>query len=122
MEPGELILMAANPLKGEVDIVSGDVTYTLAFTSNSIVLAEQLLSASIGEIATNLTHVENLRALLWAALQKHHAKLDLLKAGDVLDDYDGGMNALADPLARALRFRLSGTPVDKPLVEGADEA
>ena len=113
--------MAANSLKGEVEIKSGGVAYTLVFTSNAIVQTEQLLGASIGVITSNLTHVENLRALLWAALQKHHDGTDLFKAGDILDDFDGGMNELADPLARALRFRLSRTPIDAPLGEESGE-
>jgi hypothetical protein len=108
--------MAANPLKGEIDLVAGDETYTLVFTSNAIVQVEQLLSASIGEITGRLTHVENIRVLLWAALQKHHGKtVDLMKAGDILDAFDGGMNGIADPLARALRFRLARTPIEQPL-------
>lgn len=113
--------MAANPLKGEIDLISGEETYTLVFTSNAIVQAEQLLNATIGEITGQLTRVENIRVLLWAALQKHHGKtVDLLKAGDILDAFDGGMNGIADPLARALRFRLTRTPVDQPLAR--DEA
>jgi hypothetical protein len=114
--------MAANPLKGEVEIVSGDATYTLVFTSNAIVQCEQVLGATIGEITSNLMRVENLRALVWAALQTHHKGADLFKAGDVIDDFAGGMNELADPLARALRFRLSRTALDVPLLEGESAA
>lgn len=113
--------MAANALKGEVELVSGGVTYVMVFTSNAIVQVEQILGGSIGEITNKLTHVENIRVLLWAALQKHHPKVDLLGAGDVIDAFEGGMNELVDPLMRALRFRLSRTPVEQPLIAAADE-
>lgn len=115
----------ANALKGEVDIVAGEKTYTLVFTSNAIAQAEQLAGGvAIGELAANLTQVSQVRLLLWAALQKHHQKVDLLGAGDLLDEVDGGLNGLADPLVRALRFRLSGgtIPLDAPLTTEGGEA
>lgn len=108
--------MAANPHKGEVDFEAGGKSYTMVFTTNAIVQAEQLLGAGIGEITAQLTRVENIRVLFWASLQKHHPKIDLLAAGDIFDEYDGGMNELADPLARALRFRISRVALDQPLV------
>lgn len=108
--------MAANPHKGEVDLTVGDTTYTLAFTNNSIVLIEQLFGGiGIGAIASDFGRVEYVRGLLWGALQKHHPKIDLMKTGDLLDDIEG-LPAVADPLARALRFRLARIPVDAPLV------
>lgn len=108
----------ANALKGEVEVVAGETTYILCFTNNAIVQIEQIFDGmGIGEITQNLMRVEVARALLWGALQKHHPKTDLLKAGDILDDIEGGLAAIADPLARALRFRLSGIGLDKPLIE-----
>lgn len=113
--------MASNPLKGEVEITIDGAVYTLCFTSNCIVEVEQLLGQSIGEIAQDLAKVEHQRALLWGALQKHHPGTDLLKAGDLLDDVEGGLHPLAGKLARALRFRISRIPIDAPLT-GEDEA
>lgn len=114
--------MAANPLEGEVDFpIAGD-TYTLCFPSRAIVQVEQLFGGvSIGEIATKIAHVEYLAALMWSALQKHHSGVDLFGAYDLLDKCDGGVQAVAEPLARALRFRISRTPLDQPLV-GEGEA
>lgn len=112
--------MASNHLKGEVEITIDGTVYTLCFTSNCIVEIEQLLGQSIGEIAQDLAKVEHQRALLWGALQKHHPRTDLLKTGDLLDAFDGGLQTLAEKLARALRFRISRTPIDAPL--GEEEA
>ena len=78
---------------------------------------EQLLGDSIGSIAGTMTRIEHQRALLWGALQKHHGGMTLVKAGELMDDFDGGIEPLAEALARALRFRLSRTPIDAPLVE-----
>lgn len=107
--------MAANHLKGEIDLPVDKQTYTLALTSNAIVQVEQLLDSSITEIMKGLTRYENSRALLWAGLQKYHPKIDLLAAGEIIDEIDGGLEGLVDPLARAVRFRLSRTPIDNPL-------
>jgi hypothetical protein len=104
----------ANPLKGEVSLAAGETTYTLCFTSNAIVQAEKLLGVS--SIAqANLTSYDTIRTLLWCALQKHHGTVSLPGTGDVMDECVGGLEAVGDPLARALRFRISGTAIDVPL-------
>jgi len=109
--------MAANPLKGEVELVIGETTYTLCFSSNSIVEVEQLLGDSIGSIAADISKVEHQRALLWASLQKHHKGINLLDAGDLIDECEDGLKPIAEKLARALRFRISRTPVDAPFTD-----
>lgn len=106
----------ANALKGEIELAIEGVPYTLCFTTNAIAEVEQLLGGdSIGEIAQRIAKVEHQRALLWGALQKHHKGIDLLKAGALMDEFDGGLEPLVEALARALRFRLSRTPIDAPL-------
>jgi hypothetical protein len=106
----------ANPLKGDVDLVSDGVTYTLCFTSNGIVEVENVLGGlSIGEIAMQASRIEYQRALLWGALQKHHPGTDLAKAGDVLDGCEGGLAEVEEQVTRALRFRLQRIAVDAPL-------
>jgi len=108
----------ANALKGEIELVIAGKPYTLCFATNAIAEVEQLLGGeSIGEIAQRIAKVEYQRALLWAALQKHHSGVTLLAAGELMDDFDGGLEPLVEALARALRFRLSRTPLDAPLVE-----
>ena len=110
--------MAANPLKGEVELVIGETTYTLCFSSNSIVAVEQLFGGvGIGEIAADLNRVEHQRALLWGALQKYHDGIELLAAGDLVDECEDGLKPIAEKLARALRFRISRTPVDAPFTD-----
>lgn len=106
----------ANPLKGEIAATIDGKAYTLVLTNNALVEVKTILG--IPDIShLNMTDVEHARALFWGALQKHHGDKDLLAAGDLLDDVDRGLEGAVDMLARALRFRLSGTAVDKPLVE-----
>lgn len=116
--------MAANPLKGEIDLVAGDKTYTLCFPSNVIVQVEKLLGIdSIGDAKTS--SYDTVRTMFWGALQKHHNGVDLIKAGDLMDEamdeIGGGLQALADPLVRALRFRVSGVAVDVALAVADEE-
>ena len=109
--------MAVNPLKGEVEIKIDDKPFTLCFTSNSLVELQQVMGKGVEEIAPDIGNVENRRGLLWAGLQKYHGPLDLIAAGDLMDDADGGIMVLMEALARALRFRLSGVGVDQPLLD-----
>ena len=106
----------ANALKGEVALTIDGNTYTLCFTTNAIAQVEQLLGGeSIGEIAQQIARVEYQRALFWGALQKWHPTVDLMGAGALMDEVEGGSEPLVEALARALRFRLSRTPIDAPL-------
>lgn len=104
----------ANPLKGEVDFAVEGKSLTLCFSTNSIVQVEHLLSSDITAISS-VTSVENIRALLWGALQANHPDIDLKAAGGLLDDYDGGVMGAFEKIVRALRFRISRTPIDTPL-------
>lgn len=79
----------ANPLKGEVDLVAGDATYTLRMSINEIVQLETLLDKGVMEISALLSDPENMRlgmwrAALWAALQAHHKGTTLDDAGDII--------------------------------------
>lgn len=106
----------ANALKGEIAIAIDGNAFTLCFTTNAIAQVEQLLGGeSIGEIAQQIARVEYQRALFWGALQKWHPTVDLMGAGALMDEVEGGSEPLVEALARALRFRLSRTPIDAPL-------
>lgn len=108
--------MAANALKGEIALAIDGNAYTLCFTTNAIAQVEQLLGgASIGDIAQQIGRVEYQRALFWGAIQKWHPTVDLMGAGALMDEVDGGTEPLVEALARALRFRLSRIPLDAPL-------
>lgn len=78
----------ANPLKGEVDLVAGETTYTLRMSMNSIAQLEQALDKSVNEISALLSDAGNVRiwlwrATLWAALQANHKGTTLEQAGDI---------------------------------------
>lgn len=111
----------ANALKGEIALTIDGNAYTLCFTTNAIAQVEQLLGGeSIGEIAQQIARVEYQRALFWGALQKWHPTVDLMGAGALMDEVEGGSEPLVEALARALRFRLSRTPIDASLIDETD--
>lgn len=79
----------ANPLRGEVDLVAGDDTYTLRMSINEIIQLETLLDKGVMEISALLSDPNNMRigtwrAALWAALQAHHKGTTLDDAGDII--------------------------------------
>lgn len=79
----------ANPLRGEVDLVAGETTYTLRMSINEIVQLETLLDLGVLEISALLGDASNLRlgpwrAALWAALQCHHKGTSLEDAGEII--------------------------------------
>jgi len=79
----------ANPLRGEVDLVAGETTYTLRMSINEIVQLETLLDMGVMEISSMLGEAGNprlgaWRAALWAALQGHHKGTTLEDAGEII--------------------------------------
>jgi hypothetical protein len=79
----------ANPLKGEVDLVAGETTYTLRMSINEIVQLETLLDLGVMEISALLGEAGNprlgaWRAALWASLQCHHKGTTLEDAGEII--------------------------------------
>lgn len=98
--------MTANPLKGETDLKAGEVTYTLALSINELVKLEQLLDVGIIEIADwfndrTKIRVGNMRAILWAALQRHHSELTLEDAGDIIAA--AGLGVIVEKLGAAVQ-------------------
>lgn len=78
-----------NPLKGEVDLVAGETTYTLRMSINEIVQLETLLDMGVMEISALLGEAANprlgaWRAALWASLQCHHKGTTLEDAGEII--------------------------------------
>lgn len=110
----------ANPLKGEIDFPHGADTYTLCFTSNALVEVEQVSGQAIHAVLVDWQQdiaFAPLRNLFWGALRKHHPKMSLFDAGDLLDEIGPGrMEELGGAIGKALRFRLSGT-FDPPATE-----
>lgn len=88
----------ANPLRGEHSFTCGDTTYTLSFSTNALVEAEDALGQPITEIVNNLQSLKVLRALMWAGLQGE--KRPVKAVGDLIDTM--GVPAAMDAVAAAL--------------------
>jgi len=81
----------ANPHRGETEIEVGGERFTLAFSWNAMVEVEELLGVeSLTEEIGKMTEdhppgFKTLRALFWGSLRKHHSKVSITSAGDLLD-------------------------------------
>jgi len=93
----------ANPHRGEVTLSAGDKTYTLVFTINAVCALEKLLEKGVDEIMMERGKVTNVRAMLWAALLRHH-KMEVDDAGDVMDEAGAEATGVAVTKAVALAF------------------
>lgn len=85
--------MAANPLRGEIDLVAGERTYTLRPTTNALVALEKSTGLSYGDILNRLPSIDmlHLRAMVFHLLQAAHGKeiTKLEQAGDLIDQAGG---------------------------------
>jgi len=100
----------ANELQGEVDLRIGDKTYTLKFTRNAMADVESLFGGRpFNEVLADRS-VSVLRACLWAGLKRHHSGIDLLAAGDLMDEADDAAVGAAIGKAVQLAFVKSGRP------------
>ena len=97
--------MAANPERGEVDVVIGGVTYTLVMTFNGWIDVQNLLAVdgvkpTVGQILQLVQHqdMEAFRAVFWGMFRRHHPGVSLEAAGDLMSDV-GGMSGLDALLA-----------------------
>jgi hypothetical protein len=93
----------ANPNRGEVELKAGDKTYTLAFTINSVCELETMLDKSVGEVVADMGRVSVVRAVLWAGLRHHH-KVDLEQAGQIMHEAGAAVTAQAINQALAMAF------------------
>lgn len=89
----------ANPHRGEVALVAGDKTYTLALTINAVCELEDLLQKSVSEIEQDRGSIRTLRAMLWAALREHHP-MDLEDAGRLMQE--AGASAAGEAVRKAV--------------------
>lgn len=86
----------ANANKSEVELTIGETTYTLKFGRNAMASVESLFGGRpFPEIMADESF-SVVRAMLWAALQRHHPEIDLLAAGDLMDalDDDGELGTI----------------------------
>ncbi len=120
----------ANPLKGETELKAGDATYVLALSINELVKLEQLLDVGIIEIAEwfndrSRIRVGNMRAILWAALQRHHDGITLEQAGDIIGLV--GLGVIVERLGTAVQASFpeaetSGNPQNASPPDGTGKA
>lgn len=86
----------ANPERGEVAFTVGDRVYTLVLDMNAICELEELLStpthpvtsAQVFVLAANYSY-RHIRALVWAALRRHHKDVTLEAVGDLIEQSGG---------------------------------
>lgn len=82
--------MAANPLRGEAELVAGDRTLTLCLDVNAFCYAEDELGKTTDQIVVTLesrpADMMMARGLIWAALQRHHPGTNLLEAGEIISE------------------------------------
>ncbi len=96
--------MGANAHKGEASIKVGGRDYVLAFNINAMCEVEYILNLSTDQILLTLVgspplHV--VRALLWGGLRQHHSDVDLIGAGNLIEEM-GGPGLALDGIGRAL--------------------
>lgn len=75
----------ANTHKGEVSVVIGSTTYTLALTLNAMCELQEKFGESWEKVAAKAEQGSplHLRSLLWVSLRKHHKDLTLEEFGDM---------------------------------------
>lgn len=99
----------ANAQKGEVSLVIGDKTYTLALTLDAMVLLEEMFStpekmvvfsdvAALAERGSS----KHIRALMWALFQAHHPEV-AIKDVSRLVQQAGGIVGLSQTLESVLK-------------------
>ena len=77
----------ANPARGEARVRIGDRDFTLAYDLNALCEVELLLGMPLQSILERLAQprLRDMRALLWAGLQRHHP-MSVAEAGDLLGE------------------------------------
>lgn len=105
-----------NAHRGEVALKVGETTYTLVIGRNALAAVESVLGKTWSEIAEDLQGSPGfglLRALFWASLQKKHPAIDLLGAGDLMDEV--GDELLGEKIGEALKLAFpDAEPGDNP--------
>jgi hypothetical protein len=119
--------MAANPERGEVDMVVGEKTYTLRPTMNAICVMQKRTGQNYGEILASIDvmDISALRELVFTFLQPYHGKEinSLDKAGDLMDLL-GGHKPTIDVVAEVMTVNAKrskshgGGPADPPTAQG----
>jgi hypothetical protein len=82
--------MSANPLRAERELRLGDEVLKLTLDVNAFCCVEPVLGmkpmAILREFQEEPDGLTIPRAMLWAALQKHHPETHLAQAGEIMSD------------------------------------
>lgn len=107
--------MAANPERGELDLVVNGQTYTLRATMNGLCTLEQRAGRTYGVLVSAMadTDVSAMRQLLFTFLQPYHAAAfrDLDAVGRLMDDLGDPMH-VREALTRFVLLNRSRKPAD----------
>lgn len=109
----------ANPLKGEIELVAGEVIYTLKFSIDAICSLEERLGKGFPVIAIEMQDPRRMtlgmvRQLLHASLGEMHPEVTLKEAGELIVEA-GGMVEVLGKISAAInaafpaRAEASGT-------------
>lgn len=101
----------ANPHRGEVALTAGGKVYTLTFDINAVCELEEALGKGVSEIVSDMSRVSTVRAVLWAGLRHHH-KVTLEEAGDIM--HTAGAAATAQAINKAMGLAFA-QPEDAPV-------
>jgi hypothetical protein len=116
--------MAANPERGEVDLMAGEQTYTLRPTMNALCVVQKRTGQTYGQLVAAMATMDltALRDLLFAFLQPYHAKQikTVEAAGDVIDEA-GGHSVVIGVVSEVLRLnaqrKRAGEESDPPTAQ-----
>lgn len=96
----------ANREKGEFDLEIKGKTYTFVLDIDAMIAMEDLFSTpqtdvTFDELMRRLQRgsVKATRALIWAALRRHHKEISLADAGDLIRDA-GGIDGLSGQIQK----------------------
>jgi hypothetical protein len=81
----------ANALRGQTSFQASSQTWQVAFDWNAAAEYEQAagrpLSAALQDLVAGRLSATSMRAMLWAGLQRHHAReVSITRAGEFLDE------------------------------------
>lgn len=96
-------MSALNALRGETTLEADGRAYTLTLDVNAFCYAQPVLNMKpremVGTFEAEIDDMVVVRALLWAALQKHHA-CHIVEAGEIMAD--AGLTATRSALTACL--------------------
>lgn len=99
--------MAANPERGEVDLMVGEDVYTLRPTMNALCAMQKRTGQTYGQLVAGLAALDMaaLRELLFTFLQPYHkTQIKSLDQAGELIDAAGGHRAVIDVIGEVLRL------------------